>query len=109
MLELATAAVFLAFVNKLLVDTIMAPIQKKWPNLDYWWVFYLALVTGGVMGWFSGLNLFQTYFATETVGRILTCVAIGCGSSVINEIATTLRINPVLPEPEKVKQEELAQ
>lgn len=78
-------AVFLAIANKAIVDYLAAPVREKYPDLDLWWLVYVALVTGGLIGWFSTLNLFAS-IPNEAVGRLLTCVVIGGGSNLIYKI-----------------------
>ena len=81
-------AVLLAVVNRALIEYLATPIRQKFPDLDLWFLTYLALVTGGIIGWLAGINLFG---AIETmpvlVGRILTAVCIGGGSSLLHDIA----------------------
>lgn len=83
-----TMAAFLSLVNKTIVDYIAAPIKKKFPGVDLWWLPYVALVTGGVLGWVSGINLFLSVVPTlePLAGQILTSVLVGGGSSLIYDV-----------------------
>lgn len=82
---LATAA-FLSVANTKLIDYIFKPIRLKFPEVDFWWLLYIALVTGGLLSWVSEVNLFIAYIPEETVGRILSAIVIGGGSSLIHDI-----------------------
>lgn len=79
-------ALFLAVANKSIVDYLAAPIRQKYPKLDLWWLVYVALATGGFIGWFSGVNLFAAYIPVPELGRILTAILVGGGSSLIYDV-----------------------
>lgn len=79
-------ALFLAAVNKALVDYISAPLKKRRPDLDFWWLVYVAGVSGLLLGWFSTINLFAAYIPDPFVGRLLTAILVGGGSSLIHDI-----------------------
>ena len=83
--ELSVAA-FLAVVNKTIVDYLLAPVKKKFPNVDYWWATYVALGTGGLLGWTSQANLFTAYVPDVIVGRVLTAVLVGGGAGLIYDL-----------------------
>jgi hypothetical protein len=80
-----SVALFLAVINKALVDYIVAPIRQKFPEADLWWIVYVALATGGVIGWVSGVNILGEMLP-DVAGRILTAVFIGGGSSLIHDV-----------------------
>lgn len=82
---LQTAA-FLATLNKILIDALTRPITEKYPNLDMWWLFYVALITGSLLGWFSEVNLVAEYIPNVLLGRILSSLLIGGGSTLIHEV-----------------------
>lgn len=86
MLELLPVAFLLAVANKAIVDYLAAPIRAKFPTFDLWWLVYVAFLTGGVVGWFSGLNLFEAAGLVGISGRLLTACVIGGGSSLIHDI-----------------------
>jgi hypothetical protein len=79
-------ASFLAVVNKAIVDYVAAPVRQKYQQADLWWLVYVALVSGGVIGWLSGVNVFGEYIPDPLVGRFLTSVLVGGGSSLIHDI-----------------------
>ena len=79
-------ALLLATVNKVLVDYLLAPVRKRWPELSLWWAVYVSLVTGFLIGWFADVNLFALWIDGDILGRILTSLLIGGGSSLIYDI-----------------------
>lgn len=85
-MELLAIALFLAVVNTKIVDYIAVPLKQRYPAHDFWWLLYAALVSGFLIGWYSGINLFAPYLPDPLVGRILTAVLIGGGSSLIHDI-----------------------
>lgn len=80
------AALFLAVANSKIIDYVFRPIRKKFPEVDFWFIIYVALLTGGLIGWISELNLYAPYIPNEVVGRVLTAITIGGGSSLVHEI-----------------------
>jgi len=80
------AAAFLSLVNTTVVDYIVKPIKEKFPNLDTWWMVYVSLFTGGVLVWFSGVNLFVSYLPDPLVGRVLTAIVAGGGSNLLYRV-----------------------
>ena len=85
-MEALSVALFLSVANKALVDYLVEPIRKKFPNIDMWWLVYVALVTGGVIGWISEANVFVQYMPDVLTGRILTALLVGGGSSLIHNV-----------------------
>lgn len=79
-------AVLLAVTNSEIVDYIKRPIQQKFPELDLWFFVYVSLISGAVIGWFSGINLFAPLVEEELLGRILTAILVGGGASLIYKI-----------------------
>lgn len=85
-MEQLTTALFLAVVNTKLIDYLKAPIARKWPALDLWWLVYVALATGLALTWAAGINLFGNLIANETVAVLLSGIVIGGGSSLIYDV-----------------------
>lgn len=79
-------ALFLATVTNRLVEAVVAPVKIKYPDLDLWWLIYIAWVVGGVLAWLSGVNLFAEYLPGELVGRILTAIVVGGGANLIADM-----------------------
>lgn len=77
---------FLAIANKEIVDAVFAPIRKRFPDLDLWWVVYVALATGAAIAWFAEVNFFGEFVPNEILGRVLSAVVVGGGASLIHDI-----------------------
>ena len=85
-MEAFTVGVFLAVVNQKILDFLAAPVRQRFPCLDLWWLIYVALATGATIAWVAGVNLFAGYVDNTLLGRVLSCVLIGGGSSLIHDI-----------------------
>lgn len=81
----ATGA-FLSVANQKIVDYVFNPVKRKFPDTDFWWLIYVALGTGAAIAWFSEINLFSVYVPDELVGRVLSCITVGGGSSLLHDI-----------------------
>lgn len=84
-METLASGLFLAAVNTAIINYFAAPVRAKKPELDLWWLVYAALLTGFVISWFAGVNLFQDHIANELLGRILSGILVGGGSSLIHD------------------------
>ena len=86
--DILKAAFLLAVAAKAIVDYLAEPVRKKFPDLDMWWLLYVAFVIGGAIGYIADLNLFAKVAPglTGIAGRILTAAVIGGGSSLIHNI-----------------------
>jgi len=85
-MEALSVALFLAIANKAIVDYLVEPVKKKFPNVDYWFLVYVALVTGGFVGWISQANVFAAYIPDVLAGRVLTSILVGGGASLIHNV-----------------------
>jgi len=82
-------AVLLAVVNRAIVDYLVAPVRKRYPDADLWFLVYVSFVIGGVIGWLSGVNLFAAIPTLPLIlGRILTAACIGGGANLLHDVAT---------------------
>ena len=77
---------FLAVANQKIIEYFSAPVRKEWPDLNLWWLLYLALATGAAIAWFGNLNLFRGYLDHDLLGRVLSCILVGGGSSLIHDV-----------------------
>jgi hypothetical protein len=80
------SALFLATTNKILIDAIFKPLRDRFPGHDFFWLFYVSLLTGGAIGWFSEGNMFAEFIPDPIFGRVLTSILIGGGASLIHEL-----------------------
>ena len=83
-------AVLLATIVERLVEALSRPVKERYPDADLWWLFYVALVLGGLVGWFSDINLLADLVENEVLGRVLTSVMIGGGSTLVHELLSGL-------------------
>jgi hypothetical protein len=85
-------AIFLAVVVKTILDHIAEPLRLKFPNIDLWWFNYVALVLGGAVSWFSGLDLFGVYIGAPWLARLLTALVVGGGAKLINDVFSNVAV-----------------
>ena len=83
-------ALFLILMNERLVSWFITPLFEKF-TLDTDWLKYVALVTGGVLVFLSGVNLFVEYMPNELVGRVLTSIVAGGGSNLLYDTFSAAR------------------
>lgn len=81
---LATAA-FLAIVANKLIDGLVKPLWER-AGLDRFYLLYVSWLVGGVLVWFSGVNLFKDTILSWQIGQILTAIVAGGGASFIHDI-----------------------
>ena len=81
-------ASFLAVAAKSIVQAVAEPVRKKFPNLDMWWLIYVTWAVGGLLSWAAGVDVFSMIIPefNTTVGKLLTAVVVGGGSSLIHDI-----------------------
>jgi len=77
---------FLGVVNMAIINYLAAPVREKKPEFDLWFLVYVALVTGFLISWFAGVNLFEDQIANALLGRILSGILVGGGSSLIHDV-----------------------
>jgi len=76
----------LAVANRAIVNYLADPVRKRFPDLDLWWLVYVALATGFAIAWFAPANLFAEVVPNIWVGRILSGALIGGGASLIHDV-----------------------
>lgn len=90
----ATVVLFLAWFNEEFVEYFFGiPLEKKLPNLDRWFLRYVALATGLLWGLVFQVNIIGWTGAPEMPGRILTAILIGSSSQLLHKALETLRGN----------------
>jgi hypothetical protein len=85
-MDVFVTASFLALIANRVIEAFVAPIKKKYPELDMWWLIYPSWVFGGLLAWLAGINLFASLSLPEVAGRILTAVVVGGGANLIADI-----------------------
>jgi len=84
-LSMLAVALFMAVVNERLVEWFVAPLFKKY-KVDTLWMRYIAGVTGFVISFFAGMNLFGGFIGNAQLGTILTGIVVGGGSNLVHEL-----------------------
>ena len=85
--QLLAVAFLLAVANKAIVDYLANPLRQRFPDLDLWFLPYVAFVTGGIIAYLSGVNLFAFIEGlVGLTGRILTAAVVGGGAGLIHDI-----------------------
>lgn len=77
---------FLAVVNMAIINYLAAPVREKMPKFDLWFLVYVALITGFLISWFAQVNLFEAHITNVLLGRVLSGILIGGGSSLIHDV-----------------------
>ena len=80
------AALFLATANYGIVNYLADPIRKRFPDVDLWWLIYVSFLTGFVLSFVAGINLFGEYIPNELAAMIVTALVVGGGSNLIYTI-----------------------
>ena len=86
MLDEIAVAVFLAMANERIVEYLFKPLKRRWPEVDMWWIPYVVLVTGFVIGYLSKINLFSQWISNPLLSQILTATVVGGGSELVHQI-----------------------
>jgi len=92
-------AALAAFVIERLVEALVKPLWTHL-KLNPVWLLYVAWAIGSPLAWFTGLNAFPVFAESALVGRVLTCLAVGLGSSFIYDL-TDKAPGPPMPGPLK--------
>jgi len=91
-------AFFLAFVAEVLVEHLVAkPLEAAAPYTPRWWLIYVSLVVGAVLGWFFEANVFAVLAIPALVGCVLTALLIGGSTQVLHKVVNKARA-PVYSE-----------
>ena len=81
----------LAFVVEILVEHLVGkPLEQAAPAVPRWWLIYVSLVAGAVLGWFAQVNLFEGLIPV-LVGRIVTALLLGGGSQIVHAVVNKAR------------------
>jgi len=79
------AALAAALVLEKLFEMLFKPLWDKF-GWDSMYKLYVAILMGSGLGYMTGLNAFPVFAMSEMVGRVLTALAIGCGTSFIYDL-----------------------
>jgi hypothetical protein len=90
-MEPLAIALLLATANERFVEYLFKPVQRHWPEADLWFIPYVSLVTGALVGWFAGVNLWADWVANPTLRQILTAAMIAGGSELVHSVFSRLK------------------
>ena len=82
---------FLSVTANRVVEYLKRPIEQRYPELDLWWLTYVAAVAAGVLVWFSGINLFEGLINPPLAGQIVTAIVGACGAELLHELFSLLK------------------
>ena len=89
-----------SFVLAKLFDALKDRFRVRWeamPDLGREVAGYVIMATCAVLTWFTALNMFPGFSVVlPDLGRVLTCIAAGCGPSIVFDIWLD-RPNPPQP------------
>jgi membrane-associated PAP2 superfamily phosphatase len=85
-MEQLTTALFLATANYAIINYLADPVRQQYPNLNLWWLVYVAFATGAALSWLAGVDLLAVYIDNALVSRLVTALVIGGGSNLIHNI-----------------------
>ena len=83
--EALVAALLAALVLEKIFEATFGPLWTRF-SIDPFYKLYAALGLGTLIAWATGLNAFPVFSVYPLVGRILTCLAIGAGTSFIYDL-----------------------
>lgn len=90
-MNLLLSASFLALAANRIIEAVVVPLKKQYPQLDLWWLVYVAWVVGGLLSFRVGLNLFVDVLPTlpPLDGQLLTALVVGGGANLIADLFPT--------------------
>ena len=94
------AAVVAAIILEKLFEAIFGPLWKKL-GWDPFFKLYAAMIVGAGLGFATGLNALPVFALSPMVGRVLTALFIGCGSSVVYDLLDKVPQPNPRPNPRK--------
>ena len=94
--QVLAMAFLLAVANKALVDYLANPIRQRFPDLNLWFLPYIAFVTGGIIAYVANVNLFDFVPGlTGLAGRVLTSAVVGGGAGLIHDVFDHEDVEPL--------------
>ena len=65
-------------------------MEQAAPSVPRWWLIYVSLAGGAVLGWCGQVNLFEGLIPV-LVGRIATSALVGGGSQILHAVVNKAR------------------
>lgn len=85
-METLAIALFLSLVVNRIIEYAVKPVKQRYPDLDMWWLVYVAWVAGAALAWVAQINLFADYLPNPLAGLILTAIVVGGGANLLHDI-----------------------
>jgi hypothetical protein len=92
MLDRVLLVMALSFISRMIVDNLAAPAKRKFPAADMWWLDFIVMVIGFVLGMLTEANLFDNV-EHLMVARVVTSLLIGFGPKAITDVISYVQ-NP---------------
>lgn len=91
-------AFLLALITERVMAALLAPVRVRWPDLNLWFVIYIAWLLGGVLAYLANINLFAELVPglDPQFGRILTAIVAGGGANLLHDLFDHLPTNTLI-------------
>lgn len=86
LVNVAMAALLAFLVERVLEWLVAEPLEHYAPEVDRFFLRYVAFLAGGALSYLVSLNIFEALPVPETIGLILTAVVVGCGLEVLHDL-----------------------
>lgn len=86
--KLLVQASLLTVAANALTEALAAPVKARWPDVDTWWLQYVAWLWGGGLAALAGLDLFGVVVPTlpAWAGLAMTALVTGRGANFLHDI-----------------------
>lgn len=86
----------LSFVNNRLVEAVADPLRKEYPEMDFFWLIYVSIISGFVLSYLAQVNLFAGFEQVPfQVGLVLTGLVVGGGSQILADVMNFLNAKKI--------------
>jgi len=100
------SAVVIAYAIERIVKPLVAVLEGLFASLAFrdeaklhdslvallgLWPFYVSLVIGASLAWFTGLDFLPMFTVAPVVGRVLSCGVIGQGPSAVYDLTKQVK------------------
>lgn len=87
-MELLAQAILLTVAANRVTEGLAAPIKQRYPDLDTWWLIYVAWFVGGGLSALAGINLFADIVPglPPVAGLALTAIVTGGGANMLSDL-----------------------
>lgn len=86
LVNVAMAALLAFIVERSIEWTLGEGLEHYFPDLDRFFLRYVAFSAGGGVSYLVNLNIFEALPIPHEIGVILTLVLVGCGMEVLHDV-----------------------